>query len=152
MYFLQYKPKAAPFCFGHFLMSLCGYSTSSAGRTARNEHARSQVKIWNLRRSYCNFPPILYFWKAFGGGRWLLRCSGAAKQWAWWPACFARTVCLWLGPFRTINRAGARVRSFDLAKEARQMAKSARCSSAKTIANCSNYFCHLHLISSVSRL
>ena len=36
---------------------------------------------------------------------------------------FARTVCSRSGPFRTGNRAGARVRSFDLAKEARQMAK-----------------------------
>jgi hypothetical protein len=34
-------------------------ATSSAGHTARNEYARSQVKIWNLRRSCC----ILYFWK-----------------------------------------------------------------------------------------
>ena len=50
-----------------------------------------------------------------------------------------------------LNRAGARVRSFDLAKEARQMAKFARCSFAKTTANCSNSFRHFHLISSVSR-
>ena len=34
-----------------------------------------------------------------------------------------RAVCPRSGPFRTGNRAGARVRSFDLAKEARQMAK-----------------------------
>jgi hypothetical protein len=38
-----------------------------------------------------------------------------------------------------------------MAKEARQMAKFARCSFAKTTANCSNSFCHFHLISSVSR-
>ena len=40
-----------------------------------------------------------------------------------WPACFARTVCLRIGPpFRTGNRARARVRSFDLAKvEAQQI-------------------------------
>jgi hypothetical protein len=31
------------------------------------------------------------------------------------------------------------------------MAKFAQCSFAKTSANCSNYFCHFHLISSVSR-
>ena len=68
-----------------------------------------------------------------------------------WPACFARTVCMRIGPFRTGNRAGARVRSFDLAKEARQMAKFKRCPFTKTIANCSNSFCHFHLISSVSR-
>ena len=68
------------------------------------------------------------------------------------PACFARTVCMRIGPFRTRDRAGARVRSFDLAKEARQMAKFARCSFAKTTANCSNSFCHFHLISSMSRL
>ena len=30
-------------------------------------------------------------------------------------ACFARNVCLGIGPFGTGNRAGARVRSFDLA-------------------------------------
>ena len=34
---------------------------------------------------------------------------------------------------------------------ARQMAKFARYSFAKTTANCSNSFCHFHLISSVSR-
>jgi hypothetical protein len=45
----------------------------------------------------------------------------------------------------------ARVLSFDLAKEARQMAKFAWCPFAKTTANCSNSFCHFHLISSVSR-
>ena len=56
-----------------------------------------------------------------------------------------------IGPFRTGNRAGARVRSFDLAKEARQMAKFKRCPFTKTIANCSNSFCHFYLISSVSR-
>jgi hypothetical protein len=43
------------------------------------------------------------------------------------------------------NRAGARFRSFDL------VAKFARCQFAKTTANCSNCFCHVHLISSVSR-
>jgi hypothetical protein len=32
------------------------------------------------------------------------------------------------------------------------MAKFARCSFAKTTANCSNSFCHFHLISSMSRL
>jgi hypothetical protein len=31
------------------------------------------------------------------------------------------------------------------------MAKFARCSFAKTTANCSNSFCHFHLISSASR-
>ena len=49
----------------------------------------------------------------------------------------ARTVCLRIGPCRTGNRAGARVRSFDLAKEARQigeMAKFARCPVCKN--NC----------------
>ena len=56
-----------------------------------------------------------------------------------------------IGPFTTGNWAGARVRSFDLAKEARQMAKFARCPFAKTTTNCSNSFCHFHLISSVSR-
>jgi hypothetical protein len=48
----------------------------------------------------------------------------------------------------------ARVRSFDLAKEARQMGemeKFVRRPFAKTTANCSNSFCHFHLISSVSR-
>ena len=44
------------------------------------------------------------------------------------------------GPFRTRNRAGAR-----------QMAKFARCSFAKTTANCFNSFCYFHFISSVSR-
>jgi hypothetical protein len=44
-----------------------------------------------------------------------------------------------------------RVHSLDLAKEARQMAKFARCSFAKTTANFSNSFCDFHLISSVSR-
>ena len=46
------------------------------------------------------------------------------------PALRARTVCLRIGPFRTGDRAGARVRSFDLANEAQQMgemAKFARC-------------------------
>jgi hypothetical protein len=42
-------------------------------------------------------------------------------------------------------------RSFDLVKEARQMAKFARCSFEKTTANCCNSFCHFHLISPVSR-
>ena len=78
----------------------------------------------------------------------LLEC-GAVKQ-REWPACFARTVCLRIGPFRTGNRAGTCVRSFNFAK-ARQMAKFARCPFAKTITNCSNSFCHFHLISSVSR-
>jgi hypothetical protein len=41
--------------------------------------------------------------------------------------------------------------NFDLAKEAQQMAKFARCPFAKTTANCSNSFCHFHLISSVSQ-
>jgi hypothetical protein len=36
-------------------------------------------------------------------------------------------------------------------KETRQMAKFARCSFAKITANCSNSFCHFHLISSMSR-
>ena len=40
---------------------------------------------------------------------------------------------------------------FDLAKEVRQMAKFARCPFAKTTVNCSNSFCHFHLISSVSQ-
>ena len=31
------------------------------------------------------------------------------------PACFARTVCLRIGPFRTGNRAGAGICSLDLA-------------------------------------
>jgi hypothetical protein len=35
--------------------------------------------------------------------------------------------------------------------EARQMAKFARCPFAKTNANCFNFLCHFHLISSVSR-
>jgi hypothetical protein len=35
--------------------------------------------------------------------------------------------------------------------EARQMAKFARCLFAKTTANCFNFFCYFHLISSVSR-
>jgi hypothetical protein len=59
-----------------------------------------------------------------------------------------------IGPFTTGNRAGARIRSFDFANEARQMgemAKFARCLFAKTTANCSNSFCHSRLISSVSR-
>jgi hypothetical protein len=30
------------------------YPTSSAGHTARNEYARSQVEIWNLRRRLCD--------------------------------------------------------------------------------------------------
>jgi hypothetical protein len=46
--------------------------------------------------------------------------------------------CLPAGPFRTGNRTGARVRSFDLGKEARQMAKF-----AKTTANCSKFFLSL---------
>jgi hypothetical protein len=41
-----------------------------------------------------------------------------------------------------------RVRSFDLAKEARQMEKFARC--PKTTASRCNSFCHFHLISCVS--
>jgi hypothetical protein len=45
----------------------------------------------------------------------------------------------------TGNQAAARVRSFDLAQEARQMEKFARCSFAKTTANCYNSFCHFHL-------
>jgi hypothetical protein len=64
------------------------------------------------------------------------------------PACFARTVCLRIGPFRTGNWAGARVRSFDMAKAARQMAKFARFPFPKTTANCSNSFCHFHLTTS----
>jgi hypothetical protein len=38
-----------------------------------------------------------------------------------------------IGPFRTGNRVGARVPSFDLAKEARQMAIFARCPFAKQL-------------------
>jgi hypothetical protein len=56
-----------------------------------------------------------------------------------------------IGPFITGNQAAARVRSFDLAQEARQMEKFARCSFAKTTANRSNSFCHINLISSVNR-
>ena len=56
-----------------------------------------------------------------------------------WPACCQRTLWLRIGPFRTRNRAGAR-----------QIEKFARCSFAKTTANCFHFFCHFHLISSVS--
>ena len=80
---------------------------------------------------------------------WLLEC-GAVKQWEW-TACMRRTVCLRIGLFRTGNRAGARVHSFDLTKEARKMAKFARCPFAKTTANCFNSSCHFHLISSMSQ-
>ena len=68
--------------------------------------------------------------------------------------CFARIVCLRIGPFKTGNRAGARVRAFDLASEARQMGEmqnSHGAQFAKTTANCFNSFCHFHLILSVSR-
>jgi hypothetical protein len=87
----------------------------------------------------------------------LLECGVSVRQLnnGNWQACFARTVCLRIGPLRTGNRAGARVRSFDLANEARQMGEMAKRSHgarfAKTTANCSNSFCHFHLISSVSR-
>ena len=37
-----------------------------------------------------------------------------------WPTCFARTVCLRIGRFRTPNRAGTRVRSFALALGSRK--------------------------------
>ena len=69
-----------------------------------------------------------------------------------WPACFARTVCLRIGPFRT-GLAGTRVCSFDLAEEARhRIGKICTwCPFAKTTANCSNFFSHFHLISFVSR-
>jgi hypothetical protein len=40
------------------------------------------------------------------------------------------------------------LRSFDLANGARQIVKLARCPFEKTTANCSNSFCHFHLISS----
>ena len=69
------------------------------------------------------------------------------------PACFTRTVCLRIGPFITGNRAGARVRSFDLAignKRSTTMTTFSRRPFAKTTANCSNSFCHFHLISSAS--
>jgi hypothetical protein len=50
------------------------------------------------------------------------------------------------------QKSGWSTRSFFcLAKEARHMAKFAQCSFAKTTANCSNSFCHFHLISSMSR-
>ena len=64
--------------------------------------------------------------------------------------CFARIVCLRIGPFKTGNRAGARVRAFDLASEARQMGEmqnSHGAQFAKTTANCFNSFCHFHLTS-----
>ena len=68
------------------------------------------------------------------------------------PACFAHTVCLRIRPLKTGNWVGARLVTFVLLiwQEARQMAKFARCSFAKTTANCSNSFCHFHLISSMS--
>jgi hypothetical protein len=79
---------------------------------------------------------------------WLLEC-GAVKQWEM--TYFAHTVCLQTWPFRTGNQAGACVLSFDLAKEARQLATFGWCPFAKTTANCSNSFSHFHLISSMSR-
>jgi hypothetical protein len=71
---------------------------------------------------------------------WLLEC-GAVKQWEMTSLLCAHC-CLRIRPFRTRNRAGARVRS---------MAKFTRCPFAKATANCPNSFCHFHLISSVSR-
>jgi hypothetical protein len=67
-----------------------------------------------------------------------------------WLACFARTALFacGIGPFRTGNRAVARVRSFRIWQKE---AKFARCPFAKTNANCFNSFCHFRLISSVSR-
>ena len=64
------------------------------------------------------------------------------------PACFAPTVCLRI---ERVRLHAFVLLNFDLAKEAQQMAKFARCPFAKTTANCSNSFCHFHLISSVSQ-
>jgi hypothetical protein len=52
-----------------------------------------------------------------------------------------------------VNRAGAHFHSFDLANEAQQMGEWQNLHGAwfaKTTANCSNSFCHFHLILSVS--
>jgi hypothetical protein len=84
---------------------------------------------------------------------WLLDC-GAIKKWE-----MTSVLCAHYLPANRlaepeIGLERARVRSFDLAKEARQMGemeKFVRRPFAKTTANCSNSFCHFHLISSVSR-
>jgi hypothetical protein len=55
----------------------------------------------------------------------------AVKQWEM--TFFARTFFCESGLSEPKNRTGARVRSFDLAKEVRQMAKFARCSLHKQL-------------------
>jgi hypothetical protein len=86
----------------------------------------------------------------------IIKCR-TVKQWEMTSlhalfACFARTVCLRIGPFKTGNRTGARVRYWQTKHSEWvkwQNSHSARF--AKTTENCSNSFCHVHLIFSVSR-
>ena len=74
-------------------------------------------------------PSIILF-----DSQWLLEC-GAVKQWET-TSCMLCAHCLPAN--RTFQKQksgrGARVRSFDLAEEARQMAKFAQCPFAKTTA------------------
>jgi hypothetical protein len=76
---------------------------------------------------------------------------GQLNNWKW-PACFARTVCLRIGLSEPeIGLEHAFTLLIAMAKKHDKWQNSHGARFEKTTANCSNSFCHFHLISSVSQ-